>query len=147
MANRRRFSKTEVLDMICAPSSDNESEDDLEEDDDFSSTFPATVPLADTEAEQEEVMTGADDGSVSAESDTLYILAQYSEESDTELAQFTDESDTESSDSDDDETDWKKEKKAHVAVNFDAVHVLPAMPFSDDNRPVDFFHMFLMTGS
>jgi len=130
MASRRRgYSTQQVIDAIFALPSDDESEDDGEgsDDDDL-------LPDADADAD-------SDDES-DADSDTLYRLADESvdeHETDDDVPSHCSDDEV---DSDADEDEWSKQSFASVSLDFDAVPVTPRMPFSPDDRPVDFFRKF-----
>jgi len=135
--------------VIDIPTAEEESEDDEESPSDSeivdsSPAVPADIGSA----------SGQDSGS---ESDTLYRLAtDYdSDESDTrsedddQLAQFTDQSSIQSSDadiateSDAEESVWKKHRRHTVNVNFDSIQIMPAFPIDGQEQPVDFFRRFV----
>ena len=132
MASRRRgYSTKQVIDAIFALPSDDESEDGEGSDDDD------LLPDADADADAD-----SDDES-DADSDTLYRLADESvdeHETDDDVPSHCSDDEV---DSDADEDEWSKQSFASVSLDFDAVPVTPRMPFSPDDRPVDFFQKVL----
>ena len=79
-------------------------------------------------------------------SSTLYHLVDSDSDTDSYFVDSDDyESDdahASSSDSDNDEIDWKKQKLNDVALEFDAVAVVPTEPFLQTDGPLQFFCRF-----
>jgi len=92
-----------------------------------------------------------------SESDTLYRLAtdydsdesDTSSEDDDQLPHYTDETSIQSSDadmatdSDAEESVWKKQQLHTVNANFDSIQVMPSFPTDGQEQPVDFYSRFV----
>ena len=130
MSRRRRqtYNKEEVLAALFALSSDDESEDNLEDSEDSEDgEGTSTNSLIDVDTDDDD--------------DILYqLIRSYKEGSDTSNSS---DDDSEGSDSQWDDPEWTKNTFVVPGVQFDDVNVVPMMPFLDTDGPFEFFEKFL----